>query len=431
MLERVADRGNLAMALEKVASNKGAPGVDKQTVVDVVQAKATILPKLRDALLAETYVPGDVRRVWIPKPGGGRRGLGIPNVVDRVVQQAVLQVLQPVYEPTFHDSSHGFRPGRGARTAIAEAAGYVTSGRRFTVDIDLSKFFDRVNHQRLLDRMGQRVADRRVLRLVRLMLKAKVVLPEGIHVPTEEGTPQGGPLSPLLSNIVLDELDQELARRGHCFVRYADDCNIYVGSERTGHRVMASIRRFIESRLRLKVNEEKSAVGLAHDRHFLGFRVGVNRAGRLTVELSKRTTERLAARIRELIPRNWGGSLSRCFDRLNSYVRGWMGHFRLCTSEVLRRLSFFDAHIRRRIRALVVRQKKTARHLYRFLRRHGAGPTSAWKAAYRSRAPWRASRAGALHTVLSNQWFHGRLVSLRDLFKDRRHDWGPFLGDTT
>jgi len=274
LLELVAERGNLRSALAHVVSKKGAPGVDGRTVAEVGRQAKHLLPKLLDALLTETYVPGDIRRVWIPKPDGGQRGLGIPNVIDRWVQQAVRQILEPIYDPTFHPSSHGFRPGRGAHTAIAEAAGYVKQGLRYTVDIDLEKFFDRVHHQRLLDRLAQKVKDRRLLRIIRLMLKANVVLPDGTRAMTEEGTPQGGPLSPLLSNIVLDELDRELARRGLCFVRYADDCNIYVGSERAGHRVMASIRSFIERRVRLKVNEAKSAVDLAHRRHFLGFRVG-------------------------------------------------------------------------------------------------------------------------------------------------------------
>jgi RNA-directed DNA polymerase len=257
LLDLVATRDNLSWALDKVVGNKGAPGVDGVSVEDVDRDRDTLIPKLRDALLSGCYVPGDVRRVWIPKPGGGQRGLGVPNVVDRVVQQAMLQILERVYEPLFHDSSHGFRPGRGQHTAIAEAAGYVMQGMRYTVDIDLEKFFDKVNHQRLLDRLGQQMSDRGFLRLVRLMLKAKVVMPNGVRVSTEEGTPQGGPLSPLLSNVVLDELDQELARRGLRFVRFADDCNIYVGSLRAGHRVMASVRQFIERRVRLKSERDE------------------------------------------------------------------------------------------------------------------------------------------------------------------------------
>jgi RNA-directed DNA polymerase len=430
LLERMCAVDALRRALAKVARNDGAPGVDRQTVREVVRAADELLPKLRDALLSGTYVPGDIRRVWIPKPDGGRRGLGIPNVVDRWVQQALLQVLEPIFEPTFHDSSHGFRPKRGAHTAIAEAARYVKQGRRYTVDLDLEKFFDRVDHQRLLDRLGQRVADRRILRIVRLMLKASVVLPEGTRVMTEEGTPQGGPLSPLLSNIVLDELDRELARRGLCFVRYADDCNVYVRSERAGKRVMASIRRFIEKRLRLKVNEAKSAVDLAQRRHFLGFRVGASRKGWLTVQLSRRSVERLSARLLALTPRNWGGSLELCFERLNRYLQGWLNYFRLCTREVVETLHFFDGHVRRRIRAIIVKQKKRSRHLYRHLRRHGASSGSAYAAAYRRRGIWHRSRSHAMHAVHDRRWFADRLVSLERLWRHKHYDWSPLWGNS-
>jgi len=264
----------LEEAFDKVAANKGAPGPDRQTIEQVRKHLPKALPKLRAALLTGTYQPGEIRRVWIPKAGSkGQRGLGIPNVVDRVVQEAVRQVLEPLYEPTFHPSSHGFRPGRGCQTAIAEARGYVEEGYHIVVDMDLEKFFDRVHRQRLLSRLGKRVVDNRVVALIGRMLKAKVVMPDGVKVATEEGLPQGGPLSPLLSNIVLSELDWELARRGHRFVRYADDCNIYVRSERAGKRVMASVAKFISRRLRLRLNKAKSAVARPETRHFLGYRL--------------------------------------------------------------------------------------------------------------------------------------------------------------
>jgi group II intron reverse transcriptase/maturase len=253
LMGAVASASNLAQALLNVLRNKGAPGVDGRSVEQVVDEAPALLPELQKSLLAGTYRPGDIRRVWIPKPGGGERGLGIPNVVDRWVQQAVLQVLEPIFEPRFHHSSHGFRANRGAHTAIAEAKQYLGEGYRVVVDLDLSKFFDRVHHQRLLNRLGQQVGDERILNLVKQMLKAKVVMPDGTNVTTEEGTPQGGPLSPLLSNIVLDEWDWELERRGLRFVRYADDCNIFVRSERAGQRVMSSTRRFLEGRLRLQI----------------------------------------------------------------------------------------------------------------------------------------------------------------------------------
>jgi RNA-directed DNA polymerase len=414
LLESVASVSNLAQALRNVARNKGAAGVDGRSVDEVVAAAPRLLPYLRRELLAGTYRPGDIRRVWIPKPGGGQRGLGIPNVVDRWVQQAVLQVLQPIFEPTFHASSHGFRPGRGAQTAIDEAKKYLAEGFSITVDIDLSKFFDRVNHQRLLNRLAQRVPDGRILKLVHRMLKAKVVLPDGARITTEEGTPQGGPLSPLLSNIVLDELDWELARRGLRFVRYADDFSVFVRSERAGRRVMDSIRKFIEGRLRLVVNEEKSSVSRPNDLTFLGFHLGKTSAGKVTVTPSTRTDERLDTRVRELTPRTWGQSVAACIEKVNSYLRGWFGYFRLCTKEGINAFGKFDAHIRRRIRALIIRQKKRPRHLYRHLLARGVPGGLAAKTAFHRRGIWRRSASFGIHKAYSNAWFADRLLSLKD-----------------
>ena len=268
----------------------------------------------------------------LPKPGGGERGLGIPNVIDRWVQQAVLQMLEPIFEPTFHDSSHGFRRGRGAQTAIAQARKHPASGHTTIVDINLAKFFDRVNHQRLLARLAQRVTDKRVLELIGRMLKARVVLPEGTRVNTAEGTPQGGPLSPLLSNIVLDELDWELHRRGLRFVRYADDANIFVGSRSAGQRVMAAGQRFLEKRLRLFINPEKSAVRRPQEVHFLGFRFCRNKEEAWTVHLSHKTVERVETRLKELTPRNWGQSLLACIKERNRYIKGWVPAARACSA---------------------------------------------------------------------------------------------------
>ena len=411
LLERVASLPNLARALLFVARNKGAAGVDGVSTEEVVEAAPELLPKIREALISGLYQPGDIRRVWIPKPGGGERGLGIPNVIDRVVQQAVLLQLEPIFEPTFHDSSHGFRRYRGAQTAIAEATEYFNEGYGTTVDIDLSKFFDRVNHQRLLARMGKRVGDGRVLKLVHRMLKAKVVLPDGTRVVTEEGTPQGGPLSPLLSNIVLDELDWELDRRGLRFVRYADDFSVFVRSERSGHRVMASVKRFIERKLRLVINEEKSSVSAPFDLTFLGFWLGKDTKGEVSIRISQRTANRLQVRVRELTPRNWGGSFDSCVLRVNRYLNGWMGYFRLCTGT--NSFGSVDAHIRRRLRALVVRQKKRPRHLYRHLLRRGISRGMAWKSAYGIRGHWKRSASFGIHKAYGNAWFAERLVSLR------------------
>jgi RNA-directed DNA polymerase len=414
LLESVASVSNLAQALLNVAWNKGAAGVDGRSVDEVVGSAPRLLPYLRRELLAGTYRPGDIRRVWIPKPGGGQRGLGIPNVVDRWVQQAVLQVLQPIFEPTFHASSHGFRPGRGAQTAIDEAKKHLAEGFSITVDIDLSKFFDRVHHQRLLNRLAQRVADGRILKLVHRMLKAKVVLPDGTQITTEEGAPQGGPLSPILSNIVLDELDWELARRGLRFVRYADDFSVFVRSERAGRRVMDSIRKFIEGRLRLVVNEEKSSISRPNDLTFLGFHLGKTLDGKVTVTPSTRTEERLGTRIRELTPRTWGQSVAECIEKVNSYVRGWFGYFRLCTEEGIISYGTFDAHIRRRIRAVIVRQKKRPRHLYRHLLARGVPGGMAAKTAFQRRGVWHRSASFGMHKAYPNDWFADRLMSLKE-----------------
>jgi group II intron reverse transcriptase/maturase len=268
-VEEVAYR--LTEALVKVVANKGAPGPDGQTVELLCEQWPTIGPVLAARLLDGSYRPGQTRRVEIPKAGGGVRGLGIPNVIDRVVCEAVRQTLEPVWEPAFHESSHGFRPGRSCHTAIGEAEQHLADGYGWVVDIDLEKFFDRVCHQRLMSRLAQRVQDGRLLKLIAKLISAKIVMPDGVVINNDEGVPQGSPLSPLLSNIVLDELDHELARRGHRFVRYADDCNVYVRSEQAGLRVMASLARFIEGRLRLKINRDKSAVARPEDRHFLGF----------------------------------------------------------------------------------------------------------------------------------------------------------------
>ena len=425
LLEQVASSPNLAKALMNVARNKGAAGVDGKSVKEVLQNVWALLPKLQHALLAESYRPGDIRRVWIPKPGGGERGLGIPNVIDRWVQEAVRQVLAPIFEPHFHRSSHGFRPKRGAQSAIAEAKRYIEEGCNVAVDLDLSKFFDRVNHQRLLNRVAQRAEDGRVLKLIHRMLKAKVVMPDGAVIEVKEGTPQGGPLSPLLSNVVLDELDWELERRGLSFVRYADDANIYVRSERAGHRVMDSVRRYIEKRLRLKVNEEKSSVTSPDKVHFLGFCFRRNRDGELEVYLSERSDRRIRARIRELTPRKWGQSLERCFAGLNTYLRGWEAYFGgICTYGGAYRFQTLDRHIRRRLRALIIRQKRRPRHLHRHLKARGVRGEVAARTAFSQRGTWHKSFTSALHQAYPNAWFEKRVYTLWSEWQ-RKHP-GPF-----
>jgi group II intron reverse transcriptase/maturase len=418
LLERVASTGNLSRALLNVARNQGAAGVDGKSVREILAAAPKLLPTLQRELLSGKYLPGDIRRVWIPKPGGGQRGLGIPNVVDRWVQQAVLQVLEPIFEPAFHNSSHGFRRQRGAATAIAEAKRYLSEGYSITVDIDLSKFFDRVHHQRLLSRLAGRIADGRILKLVHRMLKAHVVLPEGTRVTTEQGAPQGGPLSPLLSNIVLDELDWELSRRGHRFVRYADDFSVFVRSARAGRRVMASLGRFIASRLRLVVNEAKSSVSQAYDLTFLGFRLGRNPQGAITVDVSSRTKQRLDRRIREMTPRTWGQSVTACMEGLSGYLRGWFGYFRICTEEGLRSFSRIDAHIRRRVRVIIMCHRKRRRHLYRHLLSRDVPPGAAAKTAFSRRGLWHRSISYGLHRAYPNDWFSQRMFNLRNAWQD-------------
>jgi group II intron reverse transcriptase/maturase len=417
-IDAVTER--LEEAFYQVARNRGAPGPDGATIAEVQKHLLEVVTRLRASLQDGSYTPGDIRRVWIPKSGGGQRGLGIPNVVDRMVQEAVRQVLEPVYEPTFHASSHGFRPGRSCHTAIAEAVKHVDEGYEWVVDLDLERFFDRVNHQRLMARLAQRVHDKRLLVLLGRMLKAKVVMPDGVVVSTDEGVPQGGPLSPLLSNVVLDELDQELARRGHRFVRYADDANIYVRSERAGQRVMASVKSFIERRLRLKVNEAKSAVAHPEERHFVGFRVRREPLdGSVEVLLSRRSKERIDAKIRELTPRNWGNSVDVCIKRANAYLLGWIGFFGICTGGVERMLGALDAHIRRRLRATQLKHWKRKKTIAMKLIGLGIKRQTAWRRVYEGRKSiWALSHTNVVDRALRNSYWDARgLVSLRDRWR--------------
>lgn len=415
-MEAVVER--LEEAFEKVAANRGAPGPDRQTIEEARKRLPALLANLRASLLEGSYRPGEIRRVWIPKAGGGQRGLGIPNVSDRVVQEAIRGVVEPLYEPSFHSSSHGFRPNRSCHSAIAEARSHVEAGFEWVVDLDLEKFFDRVHHQRLMARLALRIADKRLLALIGRLLKAQVVLPEGVKVSTEEGVPQGGPLSPLLSNIVLSELDEELARRGLRFVRYADDCNVYVRSERAGQRVKASVTDFIRRRLRLTVNEAKSAVARPETRHFLGYRLVPQGVLPPQVVLSERSEQRIREKIRELTPRASGRSLSASITRLNEYLTGWLGHFRVCTPMAKPLFRSLDAHIRRRLRAIVLRHWKTKRTIALRLIGLGIRPRTAWRRVYEGRMSlWALAHAPAVDRGLCNAYFAERgLVSLLEQF---------------
>jgi group II intron reverse transcriptase/maturase len=423
MMEEVVER--LGSALSKVVSNKGAPGRDGMTV-EALQARwPAIAPKLSADLLAGSWRPGEIRRAHIPKAGGGQRGLGIPNVIDRVVMEAVRQVLEPLFEPTFHPSSHGFRPGRSCHTAVAEAGQHLQDGYEWVVDIDLEKFFDRVNHQRLMARLAQRVSDRRLLVLIGRLLAARVVLPDGVVIGIDEGVPQGSPLSPLLSNIVLDELDTELARRGHRFVRYADDANVYVRSERAGRRVMASLERFIGGRLRLKINRDKSAIARPENRHFLGFCLRHDRQSKsVVVLLSERTKRHAMARIRELTPRSWGGTLESCIHRINVWLRGWHQFFGIAAASEEYVLRALDAHIRRRLRAIVLKHWRRQRTIARNLVALGVKRQSAWRQVYSGRkSTWALSHSPAVDKAVPVKYFTARgLTRLVALHRDGGRD---------
>lgn len=353
VMEEVCDRENLKRALRRVKSNKGSPGIDGMTVGELPGHLKQHWPRVREQLLSGTYEPQPVKRVEIPKPDGGVRKLGIPTVLDRFIQQAVMQVLQGRWDRTFSEHSHGFRPGRSAHQAVKKAQQYVREGRRWVVDLDLEKFFDRVNHDRLMKAVSLRVADKRMFRLIGAFLKVGV-LENGLVSPVDEGTPQGGPLSPLLSNLVLDELDRELERRGHRFVRYADDCNIYVRSGGAGRRVMASVSHFITRRLKLKVNESKSAVARPAERKFLGFSIGNGREAKRRI--APKALARCKQKIRELTRRTRGISMKRMVAELAAYLRGWRSYFGFCeTPSVLKHL---DQWIRRRLRSVIWKQSK-------------------------------------------------------------------------
>jgi len=399
-MEAVVERENLKEALARVKRNKGAAGLDGMSVEDLPIYLKEHWPTIRTHLLEGTYKPQPVRRVEIPKASGGLRPLGIPTVLDRLIQQAVLQVLQADWDGTLSETSFGFRPGRSAHQAVEQAQAYIASGHGFVVDIDLEKFFDRVNHDILMGLVAKRVADKRLLKLVRGFLTAGV-MEGGLVSPTEEGTPQGGPLSPLLSNLMLDVLDKELEKRGHRFVRYADDCNVYVRSQKAGERVMAGIEKFLAKRLKLKVNKAKSAVAKPSVRKFLGFSFTGGKEPRRRI--APQAIARFKARVRDLTRRTAGQSLVQIAKELSTYLVGWRGYFGFCqTPSVLRAL---DEWTRRRLRAIAWKQWKRGRTRYRELRRRGVGRDLAAQTAGSPHGPWRLAASPALNMALSKLFF--------------------------
>jgi RNA-directed DNA polymerase len=403
MMEEICEKENCREALRRVKANKGSPGVDAMSVDELSGYLVQYWPEIRAQLLSGTYRPQPVRRVEIPKPDGGMRKLGVPTVLDRFIQQATLQVLQQRWDASFSDHSYGFRPGRSAHQAVARAQQYIIGGCEWVVDLDLEKFFDRVNHDRLMARIAQRISDKRLLKLARAFLTAGV-MEEGLLSAMDEGTPQGGPLSPLLSNLVLDELDRELERRGHRFVRYADDCNIYVRSERAGLRVMENVTRFIEKRLKLKVNAQKSAVARPEERKFLGFTfTHLGTSPDLRRAIAPKALRRFKDRVREITRRNRGVSMKCMIDELSVFLRGWRAYFGFCQTPEL--FDSLDSWVRRRLRAVQWKQWKRPQRRCTELLKRGVSWVTAVSTAASSRGPWHLARSQALHVALPNAYF--------------------------
>jgi RNA-directed DNA polymerase len=400
LMEEVCERENCKQALARVKANKGSPGVDGMTVHELPDYLKQHWPAIREQLLGGTYKPQPVKRVEIPKPDGGIRKLGIPTVLDRFIQQAVMQVLQRKWDRTFSDHSYGFRPGRSAHQAVEAAQKYIAEGYRWVVDLDLEKFFDRVNHDKLMAKIAERVSDKRLLKLIRAFLRAGV-MEGGLVSPVDEGTPQGGPLSPLLSNIVLDEFDRELERRGLRFARYADDSNIYVRSKRAGERVMESVTRFIATKLKLKANEQKSAVARPWERKFLGF--SFTNGLKPKRRIAPKAVSRFKERVRELTTRTDGISTERMAEELARYLRGWIGYFGKCqTPSVLEALGQW---IRRRLRSAIWTQWKRGTVRFAELRKRGVGQDLAAQTAGSAHGPWRLADSPGLHIALPNAYF--------------------------
>ena len=416
LMEQVCDPKNLIRAYRRVRSNKGKPGVDGMTVHELADWLREHSAALTASLLEGTYRPQPVRGVSIPKPGGGQRQLGIPVVVDRLVQQMILQVLDPIFDPTFSTSSYGFRPGRSPHMALEQARKYVAQeGRGFVVDLDLEKFFDRVNHDILMSRIARRIGDKRLLLIIRHFLQAGM-MQDGVCVTREQGTPQGGPLSPLLANLLLDDLDQLLDNRGHRFCRYADDCNIYVRSLAAGQRVMESVTRFLEGKLKLRVNREKSAVAPVGERKFLGHRLLLN--GKLGI--SPQSVNRAKERIRQITSRNRGVNFAQVIVELNLFLVGWLTYYRFAAFRG--ELTRMDEWMRRRLRCYRLKQRKRGKSISGFLRKLGVPAASASRVGSSGKGPWRLADCPPVHRAMSIKWFYSQgLVSLVAKYDSLHH----------
>lgn len=405
LLEKVCEPANLNQAYKKVKANKGSAGVDRMRTEDLLGWLKTNKDELIKSILEGKYLPQPVKGVKIPKPGGGIRQLGIPTVVDRLIQQAILQVLEPILDPTFSENSYGFRPRRSAHDAIKAASEHIKQGNLIVVDIDLEKFFDRVNHDILMARLARRIGDKRLLKLIRRYLQAGM-MDEGVCITREMGTPQGGPLSPLLANLLLDDLDKELEKRGHKFCRYADDCNIYVKTLTAGKRVMQSMTEFLSTKLKLQVNREKSAVSICHERKFLGYRLLL--AGKLTI--APQNLERMKNRIREITSRTRGRSLEFVIKELNKFLTGWVTYYR--HAQIKMHLQELDCWIRHRLRCYRLKQCKRRRTAVEFLQSLGVSIEISWTLG-RGNRWWRLSSTPATHAGMSIEWFENKgLTSL-------------------
>lgn len=416
LLNQILSRENMLQALKRVEQNKGSHGVDMMPVQNLRQHIVENWLSIKEAILKGTYEPMPVRRVEIPKPDGGVRLLGIPTVTDRLIQQAIAQVLSKVYDPTFSENSYGFRPNRSAHDAVRKAKEYIRDGHRWVVDMDLEKFFDKVNHDRLMGTLAKRIQDKPLLKLIRKYLQSGVMI-NGVVSSTLEGTPQGGPLSPLLSNIVLDELDKELERRGHKFVRYADDCNIYVKSKRAGLRTMANIQRFIEGKLRLKVNEKKSAVDRPWKRKFLGFSFTSHKEPK--VRIAKESLKRMKNKVREITSRKMPYPMEYRIQKLNQYLMGWCGYFALADTKSI--FLELDKWIRRRLRMCLWKNWKKPKTKIRNLIQLGVPQWQAYEWGNTRKSYWRISNSPILHRTLGNSyWRNQGLKSLEARYKDLR-----------